>query len=257
MHDPYQNRAAVAIKNLHVMQKATFLIHSTLLKDEKFARLSFSETSRRSSTAQIFYTYTYRIGRGPSLPRISVQFSETDTHSSNNDKMKRLHVIGGKNHGKTTLIVELVQELSRRGLVVGTIKHTHHEHELDVPGKDSHRHRTAGASVVGILSPALHAVFLATGTRHGNEEDRYTRLAPLYAGCQLVLVEGDSAAMAPKIEVWRSELQTPPLAARNDSIRAIVTDDPVSTSTPVLPRSQVRQLANWICENAFAEALTQ
>ena len=46
--------------------------------------------------------------------------------------MKRLHIIGGKNHGKTTLVVELVEEFTRRGMTVGTIKHTHHQHELDV-----------------------------------------------------------------------------------------------------------------------------
>jgi molybdopterin-guanine dinucleotide biosynthesis protein MobB len=73
--------------------------------------------------------------------------------------MKRLHVIGGKNHGKTTLVVELVKEFSRRGISVGTIKHTHHQHELDVPGKDSYRHRMAGAAAVGILSPSMSALF--------------------------------------------------------------------------------------------------
>jgi molybdopterin-guanine dinucleotide biosynthesis protein MobB len=60
--------------------------------------------------------------------------------------VKRLHIIGGKNHGKTMLVVELVQEFARRGIPVGTIKHTHHHHEVDVPGKDSHRHRLAGAA---------------------------------------------------------------------------------------------------------------
>ena len=60
--------------------------------------------------------------------------------------MKRVHVIGGKNHGKTTLIMDLIRELTARGLQVGTIKHTHHKHELDIPGKDSYRHRESGAS---------------------------------------------------------------------------------------------------------------
>ncbi|MCA9266810.1 MAG: molybdopterin-guanine dinucleotide biosynthesis protein B, partial [Planctomycetales bacterium] len=69
--------------------------------------------------------------------------------------MKRLHLIGRKNHGKTRLIVDLVEELTSRGLRVGTIKHTHHRHELDTPGKDSYQHRTAGAAVVGILSRSM------------------------------------------------------------------------------------------------------
>ena len=59
--------------------------------------------------------------------------------------MRRIHIIGRKNSGKTTLVVELVQQLSAMGKRVATIKHTHHRHELDVPGKDSYRHREAGA----------------------------------------------------------------------------------------------------------------
>ena len=167
--------------------------------------------------------------------------------------MRTLHVIGGKNHGKTTLIVELVQELSRRGLVVGTIKHTHHQHELDVPGKDSHRHRMSGAKVVGIVSPSLNAVFVSTDGHERSGEDYYTQFAPLYAECELVLVERDSFATAPKLEVWRSEFKTPPLAASNSSILAIVTDDLVPFSKLVLPRSQVMQVADWIYKGIVLE----
>ncbi len=71
----------------------------------------------------------------------------------------RLHIIGRKNAGKTTLVVELIERLTGRGLVVGSIKHTHHRHELDVPGKDSYRHREAGAAPVAIVSPGMTAVF--------------------------------------------------------------------------------------------------
>ncbi len=74
--------------------------------------------------------------------------------------MKRLHVIGGKNHGKTTLVVDLIAELTSRGFRVGSIKHTHHEHELDIPGKDSHRHRSAGACKAAILSRSMSACVL-------------------------------------------------------------------------------------------------
>ena len=88
--------------------------------------------------------------------------------------MHRLHIIGGKNHGKTTLIVELVQELTKRNLRVGTIKHTHHRHELDVPGKDSYRHRLAGAEVVVDTSnpgyadaAAMERFFAASGAQLG------------------------------------------------------------------------------------------
>ena len=165
--------------------------------------------------------------------------------------MKRLHIIGGKNHGKTTLVVELVREFARRGDVVGTIKHTHHQHELDVPGKDSYQHRMAGAAVVAILSPSMTAVFSPTGLTDRANDDCYLTVAPAFAGCQLVLVEGDSQTTAPKIEVWRSELGTPPLAACDPSINAVVTDDKLPFRAEVLPRSDVAGLSKWIISKMF------
>ena len=166
--------------------------------------------------------------------------------------MKRLHIVGGKNHGKTTLIVELVQELSRRGLFVGTIKHTHHHHELDVPGKDSYQHRMAGACAVGILSPAMSAVFLPVDQAASDDEDRYAALARIFQECRLVLVEGDSQTTAPKIEVWRSSLGTPPLATRDKSIMALVTDDTPPSVKFVLHRADIGRLADWICSRMGA-----
>jgi molybdopterin-guanine dinucleotide biosynthesis protein MobB len=165
-----------------------------------------------------------------------------------------LHIIGGKNHGKTMLVVELVQEFARRGIRVGTIKHTHHHHELDVPGKDSHRHRLAGAAVVGILSPSVSAIFLPTPDESLPGEDRYSLFASAFSGCRLVLVEGDTQTPAPKIEVWRSELNTPPLAARDRSILAVVTDDRTPVATTVLPRSDIERLASWILAGAVDDS---
>lgn len=168
--------------------------------------------------------------------------------------MQRMHVIGRKNHGKTQLVVELVEEFRQRGLRVGTIKHTHHHHELDTPGKDSHRHRTAGAQVVGILSPSMSAVFLpAEGAL--SDEDRYLMMAPLFADCDLVVVEGDSQTTAPKIEVWRAALGTAPISADNSSVLAVVTDDPLSVHAPVLPRTDVSRLAQWLLERLPAKGL--
>lgn len=164
--------------------------------------------------------------------------------------MNRLHIIGGKNHGKTTLVVELVREFTRRGIAVGTIKHTHHRHELDVPGKDSYRHRLAGAAAVGILSPSMTAVFLPSEEQPG-EGDRYATFAPMFANCKMVFVEGDSQTQAPKIEVWRAELGTPPLSSIDKSVSALVTDDLVSISADVLPRSDIEGLAAWITRQSY------
>jgi len=167
--------------------------------------------------------------------------------------MYRLHIVGGKNHGKTTLVVELVREYARRGITVGAIKHTHHHHELDVPGKDSYRHRMAGATAVGILAPAMCAIFVPTRESESAEEDRYAVFAPMFAECRLVLVEGDSQTCAAKIEVWRSELGTPPMATHDKSVLAVVTDDKLPVTTEVLLRSDIVRLSDWILNKIFDE----
>jgi molybdopterin-guanine dinucleotide biosynthesis protein MobB len=159
--------------------------------------------------------------------------------------MKQLHIVGGKNHGKTTLIVDLVKEFAGRGIVVGTVKHTHHRHELDVPGKDSYQHRMAGAAAVGILSPSMSAVFLPADSS-SDDRDRYSVFAPMFSHCRFVLIEGDLQSTAPKIEVWRRELGTPPLIRSHKSIKAVVADDALPDSADFLPRSDVAGLADWI-----------
>ncbi len=160
--------------------------------------------------------------------------------------MKRIHVIGGKNHGKTTLITELVQEMIARGLRIGTIKHTHHQHELDSPGKDSHRHREAGAAIVGILSRSMNAAFWPPQSNESfSSESRYEDFEQIYANCDLVLVEGDQQTLSKKVEVWRESLGTPPLAQSDSSIRAIVSHDTFDNlTTPFWPRGDICVIAN-------------
>ncbi len=162
--------------------------------------------------------------------------------------MKRIHIIGRKNHGKTTLVAELVQELSSRGYRIGTIKHTHHQHELDSPGKDSHKHRDAGAAVVGILTRSLNAIFWQPDSAEfATPDDRYEAFAQSFADCQLTLVEGDTQTDAPKIEVWRESLGSEPLSRADTSIQAIVTHDEIhDLNVPVWPRADVAILADKI-----------
>ncbi len=159
--------------------------------------------------------------------------------------MKRLHIIGRKNHGKSTLVAELVAYLKRQGHRVGTIKHTHHQHELDTPGKDSHRHRQAGADVVGILSPTMNALFWEP-TVNDNTSDRYAEFEARFSDCDLVLVEGDSRTTAAKIEVWRSEVGSEPIALQDRSILAVVTDDALDASITTLSRRDIPKLAAWV-----------
>lgn len=166
--------------------------------------------------------------------------------------MKRIHIIGGKNHGKTTLVIELVEHLSSQGYRVGTIKHTHHQHELDAPGKDSFRHREAGAGVVGILSRSMNALFWQPPPAPDSSSDeRYEAFSPAFEKCHLVIVEGDTQTTATKIEVWRKSLGTQPLAATDASIKAVITHDecPSEVTAPTWPRADIHALAENILKH--------
>jgi len=158
--------------------------------------------------------------------------------------MNRLHIIGLKNSGKTTLMVDLTAELTRRGLIVGTIKHTSHTYDLDTPGKDSHRHRKAGASPAGIITPDTLGVFIPRlpGV------DPYAGIGSLYASCNIILVEGDQESSAPKIEMWRAGTGAAPMAETGTGILAVVTDDEVEVSIPVWPRKDIRGVADRIIQ---------
>lgn len=160
---------------------------------------------------------------------------------------QRIHIVGRKNSGKTTLIVDLVRQLAAQGVRVGTIKHTHHHHELDTPGKDSHRHRQAGAAMVGIMAPGMNALFWP---QLDEQADRYEPMLAKFAGCDLVLVEGHATGPGVKVEVWRAATETPPLASGDDSIVAVVTDDAPPVNLPVWSRADVATLARRIVELA-------
>lgn len=161
--------------------------------------------------------------------------------------MPRIHIIGRKNSGKTTLIVDLVQYLTGLGWRVGTVKHTHHQHELDTPGKDSHRHREAGSSAVGILSPQMNAVFWPDPNQ-SEAEDRYSLFESLMHDCDVVLVEGHSRTAGVKVEVWREILESRPLASDDQSIQAVISDDQPDVDCPVWDRSDLPALARKLVD---------
>ncbi|MBI86146.1 MAG: molybdopterin-guanine dinucleotide biosynthesis protein B [Planctomycetaceae bacterium] len=163
--------------------------------------------------------------------------------------MKRIHIVGRKNSGKTTLIVELVEHLTQMGYRVGTVKHTHHRHELDTPGKDSYRHRQAGAVAVGILSPEMNAVFWPAASDE-TTSNRYDELAPVLDQCDIVLVEGHSQTEGPKIEVWRAVASDEPIAVSDPLIQAVVSDDATEVKVPVWSRTDVPAIAARVCELA-------
>ena len=119
--------------------------------------------------------------------------------------MRVYGVIGWKNSGKTNLMERLVAEISGRGFSVSTVKHVHHAVDLDHPGKDTFRHRQAGAREVVLAS----ADRLAIMVEHRGPEPELPAVLARLAPVDLVLVEGYKRDAHPKVEVWREETGHP------------------------------------------------
>jgi len=136
-------------------------------------------------------------------------------------------IVGHSNSGKTTLVEKLIPELKGRGYHVGTIKHTHHGFSMDQKGKDTYRHRAAGADMVLAASPGQIALVKSM------PETGLDSLLPYLQDMDIVLVEGFKQEKKPKIEVFRSRIHQTPLFQDNDLLVAVVTDSPYSTRVPV------------------------
>ena len=143
---------------------------------------------------------------------------------------------GWSGSGKTTLIEQVIAHLAAGGVRVALIKHAHHSFDVDHPGKDSHRHREAGAAEVLISSATRWAV---THELRGAPElsliDALQRLSP----CDLVLIEGYKREALPKLEIWRSALGKPLLFPSDEHIVALATDDPLPESVRELNFPQI------------------
>ncbi|MGR3434015.1 MAG: molybdopterin-guanine dinucleotide biosynthesis protein B [Shimia sp.] len=152
-------------------------------------------------------------------------------------------VTGWKNAGKTGLMERLVGELTRRGLTISTLKHAHHSFDVDHPGRDSHRHREAGAHQVLISSEARWA--LMTESR-GAPEPRLSDLLRRLAPVDLVLIEGWKRDPHPKIEAWRAETAHPLIAPRDPTIRAVASDAPLELDRPVFDLDDTSAIADFV-----------
>ena len=172
--------------------------------------------------------------------------------------MKVVGFAGYSGSGKTTLIVQVVRELAARGLRVSTVKHAHHGFDIDQPGKDSWRHRQAGAREVLLVSDQRLALLREFDAAH--DPALPDLLALLDPGVDWVLVEGFKQAGLPRIEVWRAAPDPLPSGPRpvhypdDDGILAVATDDPAvlpcPPRQPVLPLGAPAQVADWLLAHA-------
>lgn len=154
-------------------------------------------------------------------------------------------IAGWKNSGKTGLAVRLVTELTARGYRISTIKHAHHDFDIDKVGADSFRHRQAGAHEVTIVSGTRYAIMHELrGAPEPSLTDVLARLAP----CDLVLIEGYKREPVPKIEARRLEANNrEPLAPTDPYILAIAADHPVQdTALPTFDLDSTGDIADFI-----------
>ncbi|WP_281709059.1 molybdopterin-guanine dinucleotide biosynthesis protein B [Phaeobacter italicus] len=159
--------------------------------------------------------------------------------------MKIYGVTGWKNCGKTGLMERLVAEFCKRGLSVSTLKHAHHSTDVDHPGTDSFRHRTAGASEVILASPNRVAIMQELrGAPEPSFESLLARLRPV----DLVLVEGFKREAHPKIEAHRQEAGQPLIAPKDTSIRAVASDSPLELDRPVFDLDDTAAIADFIAQ---------
>lgn len=158
---------------------------------------------------------------------------------------------GYSGSGKTTLVESLIPVLKQRGLRVSVVKHAHHKFDIDHPGKDTWRHRQAGALEVVVASE--NRLALIREFEKPTVLSVHHLIAELYEGVDWVLVEGFKSSDLLKVEVWRAESGQPVRYPDDDFVVAIATDSPgqlpQATLRPVLDLNDVNAVADWLLEN--------
>jgi len=160
--------------------------------------------------------------------------------------MRIFGLAGWSGSGKTTLLAALIPELAARGLSVSTIKHAHHEFDIDRPGKDSWRHRQAGAREVMVASARRWALMRELrGDAEPSLDELVRRLGPV----DVVIVEGFKRHPHPKLEVHRPSLGKPLLYPDDPHIVAIASDEPFAAPLPLLSLADPAAIAGFMLDH--------
>ena len=158
--------------------------------------------------------------------------------------MRIIGLAGWSGSGKTTLLARLLPELTRRGYRVSTMKHAHHEFDVDQPGKDSYRHRTAGATEVLVASANRWALM---HEHRGGPEPTAAELMTHMTPVDLLIVEGFKREDHDKIEIHRRETGKPLIYPQDSHIVAVLSDEPLAgCPLPVIDIDDVAAVADFI-----------
>ena len=157
--------------------------------------------------------------------------------------MKVFGITGWKNSGKTGLMERLVADITGRGISVSTLKHAHHSFNVDHKGKDSYRHREAGASQVLLVSANRWALMSELrGAPEPSLDELIAKLDPV----DLVLIEGYKRERHDKIEAHRNATGQPLIAPDDPTIVAVASDSAPTVDVPVLDLDATREIADFI-----------
>jgi len=151
-----------------------------------------------------------------------------------------ISIVGKSESGKTTLIEKLIPELRQRGYRVGIVKHAFHHFDMDREGKDSWRHKTAGADTVMVASPGR----IAMVKDHDSED--LDSLLSYFQDMNIVITEGYKRGNKPKIEIFRAAAHKTPLCRDDDTLVALVTDTDADLNVPRLGLEDIGKIADFI-----------
>jgi molybdopterin-guanine dinucleotide biosynthesis protein B len=159
-----------------------------------------------------------------------------------------ISIVGKSDSGKTTLIEKLVPQLKRRGYRIGVVKHAHHGFDMDHRGKDSYRHRRAGADAVMIASPGQIAMIKDSAS------EALADLIPYFDDVDLLITEGFKRDHAPKIEVFRPERHRQPACLEDAHLVAVVADVPLKAAVPQFALDDIAALTEFVVTRFLAQA---
>jgi molybdopterin-guanine dinucleotide biosynthesis adapter protein len=162
--------------------------------------------------------------------------------------MRIIGLAGWSGSGKTTLLTRVIPRLAARGLKVSTLKHAHHDFDVDQPGKDSHSHRMAGATEVLVGSARRWAL---VHELRGDAEPPLAMLLRKLSPVDLVVIEGYKRESHPKLEVYRAAVGKPLLHPDDPAIVAIAADEPLPAArVPVVDLDDIERIADLLMRHA-------
>lgn len=154
-----------------------------------------------------------------------------------------ISIVGKSGSGKTTLIEKLIPELRKKGLRVGTIKHHRHDVEMDSPGKDSWRHKQAGAETAIIATP--HQIGVVMDTDHDLSPDE---LITFFPDKDVILVEGYKYGNQSKVEIFRPHVHKEPVSLKDENLIALISDAILDVDVPRFGIDDIGSLAGFLME---------